>query len=138
MRKWKRNFNRHCERVKQSPYTVSGCRLQVAGCRFRILNSKRFLALFTSFILFFVCYSQQNLPLNREWSLNFEKNKNFISRSDKKDTLTSQQNLPKILKDNSCFKPYNSIPYQQEKDKSKSWFARKIKKVDRQIMVNRN
>jgi len=69
-------------------------------------------------LLFVFCtslFSQQtNLPLNREWSLNFEKKNNSIDSN--------------LFYNISCFKPYIVNSIHMEKDKSKSLLYRKIKK----------
>jgi hypothetical protein len=86
-------------------------------------------------------FSQQNLPLNREWGLDTEKYKNYISENKKEqDTLVlskGQASEKLVIKpdDLSCFKPYIAAPAFIQKDKSRPWLIRKIKK-ESLIVVN--
>ncbi len=105
----------------------------------------------TFFILFFlptILFAQQNLPLNREWGLGYEKEVNKIhpkmpkSLEDKitksKDSTfvvdgkTYKVGFPRqkdTIEDLSNFKPYIVTPTFSKKDKSKgNYLYRKIKK----------
>lgn len=77
--------------------------------------------------------AQQNLQLNREWGLKYEKEKNFIPGSKTKDSL--QKNKVEIA-DLSCFKPYMVSPEFSIKDKTQgSYIYRKFRK-ESFIIVN--
>jgi len=94
------------------------------------------LLLFNFFFLIFNCASaqQNNLPLNREWELDYEKYKNFISENKHKDdtiTISKGRLSEKLMvkpNDYSCFKPCISSLYESRKNTSKSLFIRKLKK----------
>jgi hypothetical protein len=91
--------------------------------------------LFILFIFPALLFSQRNIPLNREWSANFEKVKNFIS-PEKVDSVRLNnnyfgENRKVFQEDKSCFKPYIVGQFHSVKDKSKPWyywFYRKLKK----------
>jgi hypothetical protein len=87
---------------------------------------KFFLILFMLPMLFF---GQQNMQLNREWNLSFEKQNNtIISGSDSLDgKFINRDGIPAPVSQ-SCFRPYIVAYTQGEKDKSRNWFVRKIKK----------
>lgn len=81
------------------------------------------------FILFFfptLLFSQRNFPLNREWGLDHEK----LGTTDTSSGIT-----PAYQPYLSCFKPYVVHAQQIQKDKSRNWFIRKIKK-ENLIIVN--
>jgi hypothetical protein len=63
-------------------------------------------------------FAQRNLPLNREWGLSFEKQKNVIAS----DSVQRD-----FINDFSCFKPSIVPQSQQIKDKSKPYISRKLK-----------
>ncbi len=74
-------------------------------------------------------FSQQNLPLNREWGLSHEKFYSFIKEI--KDSSFEDKFAYTIIthvSTASCFKPYIVSPTRQKKDKSKSLLYRKFKK----------
>lgn len=105
--------------------------------------------LFSILFLFFLApllwngagvFAQRNLPLNREWSLNFEKQESVIApKPTASDTISAHEPpLVKIYPEpagKSCFKPYIVPQVQTPKDKSKNWFVRKVKK-ENLIIVN--
>ena len=77
--------------------------------------------------------AQQNLLLNREWGLSYEKGKNAMEQKFKKSDTTygAGVNFVKInyvVVDKSCFRPYICPISYKEKDKSKSLLYRKLKK----------
>ena len=86
------------------------------------------------FLLPTLLFAQQNLQLNREWGLKYEKEKNKISGKQPKDSITKKDiNSPEDL---SCFKPYIVNPEYSLKDKSKgNYLYRKLKK-ESLIIVN--
>jgi hypothetical protein len=77
---------------------------------------KKFLLLF--FFIPVLLIAQQNLPLNREWTLDHEK-------------IVLQDSL--ALR--SCFKPYMITPGHEQKDKTRSLIYRKVKK-ESLVIVN--
>lgn len=84
-----------------------------------IFKKKFFLLLISILIGFQKNYAQQNLPLNREWGLDFEKENNKIS---KKDSLHKSSDSLSA----SCFKPYIISIQRTEKNKSKPYLKRKL------------
>lgn len=87
-------------------------------------------------------FAQQNLPLNREWGLNFEReiagtkdDLTINEISGKNDTWGIRDTLNKSFNTISNFKPYIVQPSRLQKDKSKPWLLRKIKK-ENFIVVN--
>lgn len=90
------------------------------------------------FLLPTLLFAQRNLPLNREWSLNAEK------MAGSTELVVSEIILTEPPADNtglefhpflSSFKPYIVPSAHIEKDKSKNWFVRKIKK-ENLIIIN--
>jgi hypothetical protein len=79
--------------------------------------------------------AQQNLPLNREWSLSYEKKVNRINEIPDTNDRVSGKAKTTNYEGFSAFKPYIVHPVIQKKDKSKSWIYRKIKK-ESLIIVN--
>lgn len=70
-------------------------------------------------------FAQQNLPLNREWGLQYEKGKNVIPKVDTGIVIAILR--PSVYPDPSCFKPY-ILPLQDpDKGKSRWWIIRKLK-----------
>lgn len=84
------------------------------------------------FLLFIFCGNilpaQQNLPLNREWSLEYEKAGACIPAAGNPGPDDSL--VRSVISDpfSSCFKPYIVSIAWQQKDRSKSWIVRKLKK----------
>ena len=86
------------------------------------------------FLLPTLLFAQQNLQLNREWGLKYEKEKNKISGKQPKDSITKKD--INSSEDLSCFKPYIINPEYSLKDKSKgNYLYRKLKK-ESLIIVN--
>jgi hypothetical protein len=74
--------------------------------------------------------AQRNLPLNREWTLNHERLGGSTELIVSPPALTEPPATSAGLEFNpflSCFKPYIVPSVQIQKDKSKSWLARKLK-----------
>ena len=69
-------------------------------------------------------YAQRNLPLNREWSLAYEKANMGFELS--QDSATA--NDPALKQFHSSFRPYIVKTSRQEIKKSKSWAYRKLTK----------
>ena len=86
------------------------------------------------FLLPTLLFAQQNLQLNREWGLKYEKEKNKISGKQHKDSIAKKD--INSSEDLSCFKPYIVNPEYSLKDKSKgNYLYRKLKK-ESLIIVN--
>lgn len=104
---------------------------------FRILlmvMQKKSVILFSTFTLFFFnpLFSQYNLPLNREGSLTDQQQQNqLLGKKIAADSITSVG----VQKEYSCFQPFIVEPIHIQKDKSKSYFYRKIKR-ENFIIVN--
>lgn len=98
-----------------------------------VMNRKGVVTVFT-FSLFFLntLFAQYNFPLNREWSFTYQQEKNQLFK--KVIANDSVINTPVQL-DYSCFQPFIVKPLHIQKDKSKSYFYRKIKK-ENFIIVN--
>lgn len=89
------------------------------------------------FLIFFILptllFAQQNIPLNRAWSMNYEKEKNTTEQKFQKNDTSIVNNVAFVkskcvFKGQSCFKPY-ILPIQYTiKDTTKSWLYRKLKK----------
>lgn len=87
------------------------------------------------FLLPTVLFAQSNLPLNREWGLNYEKyNNRFLGCNKGEEMTDSHKWISKELKhvyDNSCFKPYiyqaKTIYKNDSTRKQTSVWKRKIK-----------
>ncbi|MCW3104854.1 MAG: hypothetical protein JWO09_3294 [Bacteroidetes bacterium] len=97
---------------------------------------KNYLAIF--FFLPTLLLAQRNFPLNREWGLNAEKAAGTSELVVSAPTLTEPPAVSTGLEFQpflSSFKPYIVSPSHIEKDKSKNWFVRKIKK-ENLIIVN--
>jgi hypothetical protein len=102
---------------------------------------KKYLAIFL--LLPTLLLAQRNLPLNREWSLRIEQAKNRIkndttSRESLFDTGNPERSYFIVYGDStdlSSFKPYIVPSEHINKDKSRNWFVRKIKK-ENLIIVN--
>ena len=69
------------------------------------------------FLLPTLLFAQQNLQLNREWGLKYEKEQNNISVKQHKDSIAKKD--INSSEDLSCFKPYIVNPEYSLKDKSK-------------------
>ncbi|MEO6902328.1 MAG: hypothetical protein ABI315_04145 [Bacteroidia bacterium] len=98
-----------------------------------VMNRKNVI-MFSAFTLFFFnsLFAQYNSPLNREWSLIYQEENNQLSRKVRaNDSVISKAELI----DYSCFQPFIVVPIHIQKDKSKSYFYRKIKK-ENFIIVN--
>ena len=91
--------------------------------------------LYILFLLPTLLLAQQNLPLSREWGLDYDKLKNETPQKfQKSDTVTTNRvtvvNIKYTIEDKPCFKPYIVPSIHKEQDKSKSLLYRKIKKED--------
>lgn len=77
-------------------------------------------------------FAQQNLPLSREWGLEVEKYKNYIKQSSSDTIVICKGCVSETIvikpSDYSSFKPYIVRPSFIQKNKSRSWLLRKIKK----------
>jgi hypothetical protein len=82
-----------------------------------------------------VLCAQRNLPLNREWSLPHKVPGSSDNLQEKADSSSSNFSVTEIKDLNSPFKPNIVSPSQIQKDKSRNWFVRKIKK-ENIIIVN--
>lgn len=91
---------------------LSSCKLQHTDCRILFLTIG--LSLFAHSFL----KAQQNLSLNREWSLDVEKTRGIIKSAKPASVVNTRSN----------FKPYIGIRDRPERDTSKSIFIRKLKK----------
>ncbi len=86
------------------------------------------------FLLPTLIFAQQNLQLNREWGLNFDKYNNYIPKNKSgKDTIfiSKGERVSEVIVEPtlSCFKPYMVTPTFSIKDKSKgNYLYRKLKK----------
>lgn len=81
--------------------------------------------LYILFLLPSLLSAQRNFTLNREWGLSHESVANLLNK-------TSEDS---IHEEWSGFRPYIVSPVQTQKDKSRNWFVRKIKK-ENLIIVN--
>ncbi|MDQ3048218.1 MAG: hypothetical protein M3R27_11775 [Bacteroidota bacterium] len=82
--------------------------------------------------------AQQNLPLNRQWSLPYKKKQAPVENSNDKDTTTGGHVVNGIypgIDFGSVFKPSIRQPFPQKKDKSQRWLKRKVKS-ESFILVN--
>lgn len=91
------------------------------------------------FLLPVAVFAQRNMPLNREWGLNYEKVANYITPervdSARLDNNYYGVNARVYQNENSCFKPAITNQFHQVKDKSRPWIVRKLKK-ESFIVVN--
>jgi hypothetical protein len=82
--------------------------------------------------------AQQDLPLNREWGLRYERNINCVNKNSGDTSISNPDpySAKRTFFENiSCFKPYIVNIFPQIKDRSKPWLLRKIKK-ESLIIVN--
>jgi hypothetical protein len=118
--------------------------MKVKSKKLKVKSQYKLLLTLLLFALFTI-YSnaqQQDLPLNREWQLDFEKNREMIqheiiAEGYDNDGKRIGWRIPIEYQQNksSCFKPYIAIASQIKKDTSKSLFIRKLKK-ENLIIVN--
>jgi hypothetical protein len=94
--------------------------------RFSIKSSFNFFLFFTSLFILENTFAQQNFPLNRQWSLDFEQSSNVIPVNDS----IAQQYISI-----SSFKPYIITSQYSEKNKKFGYLRRKIFK-ESLIIVN--